>query len=170
MEPRPAAFLDRDGTLNEEAGYIDRLERLDPLPVRYRRDPPAAAMGYLVVVITNQAGVAQGFYGEDFVDRDRAATWPKRARLGGTRIDGHYYCPHSPDAAVEKYRVECECRKPRPGMAVRAARISTSISVDRSSSAIAGATSRSRSAIGGTRHPRQDRVRRDRGHDAAAGA
>ncbi|MCX6542838.1 MAG: HAD family hydrolase [Acidobacteria bacterium] len=118
--PRPAAFLDRDGTLNEEAGYIDRLERLILFPFAIDAIRLLQQMGYLVVVITNQAGVAQGFYSEDFVDR----TWQylaKRAQLGGTRIDGHYYCPHSPDAVVARYRVECECRKPKAGMAVRAA-------------------------------------------------
>jgi D-glycero-D-manno-heptose 1,7-bisphosphate phosphatase len=120
MHLRPAAFLDRDGTLNEEAGYIERLERLILFPFAIDAIRLLQQMGYLVVVITNQAGVAHGFYGEGFVDQ----TWrylAERARLGGTRIDGHYYCPHSPDAVVEQYRVECECRKPKAGMAVRAA-------------------------------------------------
>jgi D,D-heptose 1,7-bisphosphate phosphatase len=119
-QSRPAVFLDRDGTLNEEAGYVDRLERLILFPYVIDGIRLLRQMGYLVVVMTNQAGVAQGFYGEDFVEE----SWrylAERARLGGARIDGHYYCPHSPDAVVEKYRVECECRKPKAGMAIRAA-------------------------------------------------
>jgi len=120
MKPRPAAFLDRDGTLNEEAGYIDRLDRLVLFPYAVDAIRLLHQMEYLVVVITNQAGVAQGFYGEDFVE-ETGRYLAERARLGGTRIDGHYYCPHAPDAVVDKYRVECECRKPKAGMAVRAA-------------------------------------------------
>jgi D-glycero-D-manno-heptose 1,7-bisphosphate phosphatase len=121
MPPRPAAFLDRDGTLNEEAGHIDRLERLILFPFAVDAIRLLRQMEYLVVVITNQAGVAQGFYGEDFVEQT-GRYLAERARLGGTQIDGHYYCPHSPDAVVDKYRVECDCRKPKAGMAVRAAR------------------------------------------------
>jgi D,D-heptose 1,7-bisphosphate phosphatase len=120
MQPRPAAFLDRDGTLNEEAGYIDRLDRLILFPFAVDGIRLLQQMGYLVVVITNQAGVAQGLYGEDFVEQT-GRYLAERARLGGTRIDGHYYCPHSPEAVVEQYRVDCECRKPKAGMAVRAA-------------------------------------------------
>ena len=120
-DQRPAAFLDRDGTLNEEAGYIDRLDRLILFPFAVDGIRLLQQMGYLVVVITNQAGVAQGLYGEDFVEETRRYL-SDRARLGGTHIDGHYYCPHSPDAVVEKYRVDCECRKPKAGMALRAAR------------------------------------------------
>jgi len=121
MELRPAAFLDRDGTLNEEAGYIDRLERLVLFPFAVDAMRLLGQMGYLVVVATNQAGVAQGIYGEDFVD-ETARYLADCARNGGGRLDGHYYCPHSPDAVVDKYRIECECRKPKPGMALQAAR------------------------------------------------
>lgn len=120
MEPRPAAFLDRDGTLNEEAGYVDRLERLVLYPFAIDAIRLLRRAGYLVVVVTNQAGVALGLYGEDFVEQT-ARYLAEQARLGDTRIDGHYYCPHSPDAVVEAYRTECDCRKPRPGMAIRAA-------------------------------------------------
>jgi len=117
---RPAAFLDRDGTINVDAGYIDRLERLDLYPFAIDAIRLFRRAGYLVVVITNQAGVAQGLYGEDFVETT-ARFLADRAKLGDTRIDGHYYCPHSPDAVVERYRVDCECRKPKAGMARRAA-------------------------------------------------
>lgn len=118
---RPAAFLDRDGTLNEEAGYVDRLERLVLFPFAVDGIRLLKRAGYLVVVMTNQAGVALGLYDEAFVHAT-ADFLQARAEQGGTRIDGHYYCPHSPDAAVEAYRTDCECRKPKPGMAYQAAR------------------------------------------------
>ncbi|MEK6631235.1 MAG: HAD family hydrolase [Acidobacteriota bacterium] len=120
MQKRPAAFLDRDGTLNEEAGYVDRLDRLVLYPFAIDAIRLLHDAGYLVVVITNQAGVAQGLYDEGFVE-ETGRYLAEQARLGGTIIDGHYYCPHSPDAAVEAYRTDCECRKPKAGMAIRAA-------------------------------------------------
>ena len=119
-EKRPAAFLDRDGTINVDAGYIDRLERFELYPFAFDAIRLLRRAGYLIVVITNQAGVAQGLYGEDFVEvtaqflRDYAAK-------SDTAIDGHYYCPHSPEATVAKYRTHCDCRKPKPGLALRAA-------------------------------------------------
>jgi len=120
-EKRPAVFVDRDGTINVDAGYIDRLERLELYPFAIDAIRLFRRAGYLVVVLTNQAGVAQGLYGEDFVEVARQYL-AERARLGGTAIDGHYYCPHDPAAAVERYRVDCDCRKPRPGLAIRAAK------------------------------------------------
>jgi D-glycero-D-manno-heptose 1,7-bisphosphate phosphatase len=119
-ELQPAAFLDRDGTLNEEAGYIDRLERLVLYPFAIDAVRLLQRGGYRVVIITNQAGVAQGLYDEAFVAQT-ARYIADRAEQGGTRIDGHYYCPHSPEAVVERYRTECECRKPKAGMAIQAA-------------------------------------------------
>lgn len=118
---RPAVFLDRDGTLNEEAGYIDRLERLVLFPFAIDAIKIFRRAGYLAVVMTNQAGVALGMYDEAFVHAT-AEYLQQQAARGGTRIDGHYYCPHSPDAVVEAYRTECECRKPKAGMAIQAAR------------------------------------------------
>jgi D-glycero-D-manno-heptose 1,7-bisphosphate phosphatase len=119
-DKQPAVFLDRDGTINLDAGYIDRLERFELYPFAIDAMRIFKQAGYLVVVLTNQAGVAHGMYGEDFV-ATLAEYLADRVTLGGGRIDGHYYCPHSPDAAVPEYRVECECRKPKPGMARRAA-------------------------------------------------
>jgi len=117
---RPAVFLDRDGTINLDAGYIDRLERLELYPFAIDAIRLFKRAGYLTVILTNQAGVAQGLYGEDFVETV-AAYLAERAERGGGKIDGHYHCPHSPDATVERYRVDCDCRKPKPGLAIRAA-------------------------------------------------
>lgn len=120
-ESRPAAFLDRDGTINVDAGYIDRLERFVLYPFAIDAVRLLHRAGYLVVVLTNQGGVAQGIHSEETV-AELAAYMAERARQGNTCIDGHYYCPHAPDAPVERYRVDCECRKPKPGLALRAAR------------------------------------------------
>jgi len=117
---RPAAFLDRDGTINEDAGYIDRLERFQLYPFAIDATRLLRRAGYFVVVLTNQAGVAHGIHSEETV-AELAAYLADRARQGGTVLDGHYYCPHMPDAAVARYRVDCDCRKPKPGLALRAA-------------------------------------------------
>ena len=131
---RPAVFLDRDGTINVDAGYIDRLERLELYPFAIDAIRLFRRAGYLVVVITNQAGVAQGLYDEDFVETT-ARFLASQAERGNTQIDGHYYCPHSPDAVVERYRVDCECRKPKAGMAFRAAE---ELGIDLSRSVVIG--------------------------------
>jgi D,D-heptose 1,7-bisphosphate phosphatase len=119
-QKRPAAFLDRDGTINVDAGYVDRLERFELYPFAFDAIRLLRRAGYLIVVITNQAGVAKGLYGEDFVEVT-AQHLRDCATRSNTVIDGHYYCPHSPDADVEAYRTDCDCRKPKPGLALRAA-------------------------------------------------
>jgi D-glycero-D-manno-heptose 1,7-bisphosphate phosphatase len=119
-DKRPAVFLDRDGTINLDAGYIDRLERFELYPFAIDAMRLFTQAGYLVVILTNQAGVAQGLYGEDFV-ATLAQHLADCAAQRGARVDGHYYCPHSPDAAIARYRVDCDCRKPKPGLARRAA-------------------------------------------------
>jgi D-glycero-D-manno-heptose 1,7-bisphosphate phosphatase len=116
---RRAVFLDRDGTLIEESGYLDRLERLVFFPYSIDAVRALNRSGFAVVVVTNQAGIARGIVDEAFVAeahgyiRDRLAA-------GGARIDAFYYCPHHPEAARAELRT-CGCRKPQPGMLTRAA-------------------------------------------------
>lgn len=117
---RPAVFLDRDGTLLEEANYLDRLDRLVFFPYAVDAVRLLNRGGYAVVVITNQSGVGRGMYSEEFV-RETHDLVAARMRAGGAHVDGFYYCPHHPDATVRAYRQECDCRKPAPGMLVRAA-------------------------------------------------
>lgn len=117
---RPAVFLDRDGTLLEEAGYLDRLERLVFFPYAVDAIRLLNRAGYAVVVITNQSGIARGMYEESFVREAHGAMAVKIA-AGGGKVDGFYYCPHHPDASIEGYRKDCDCRKPSPGMLVAAA-------------------------------------------------
>ena len=116
---KPAVFLDRDGTLIEECGYLDRLDLIAPFPytsgaLRRLRDA-----GYALVLVTNQAGVARGFFDEAFVRQSHRHLAALLAADGVT-LDGYYYCPHHPDGTVPEYRRTCRCRKPGPGMVEQA--------------------------------------------------
>ncbi|HXW04517.1 MAG TPA: HAD family hydrolase [Vicinamibacterales bacterium] len=117
---RRAVFLDRDGTLIEEMGYLDRLDRLQFFPYSIDAVRLLNRAGFAVVVTTNQAGIARGLVEESFVAAAHRAI-AERLAAGGASIDGFYYCPHHPDGIVPALRQACECRKPRPGMLVRAA-------------------------------------------------
>lgn len=117
---RRAIFLDRDGTLLEEAGYLDRLERLVFFPYSIDAVRLLNRAGFAVVVITNQAGIARGIVRESFVDEAHRHI-RERLEAGGAHVDAFYYCPHHPDAVVASLRQDCDCRKPRPGMFRRAA-------------------------------------------------
>jgi D-glycero-D-manno-heptose 1,7-bisphosphate phosphatase len=117
---RPAVFLDRDGTLVEEAGYLDRLERLIFFPYSVDAVRVLNRAGLAVVIVTNQAGVARGIFPEEFVaEAHRHIT--ERLEGGRAHVDGFYYCPHHIEASVERYRIACDCRKPQPGLLRRAA-------------------------------------------------
>lgn len=116
----PAIFLDRDGTLIEDVGYIDRLERLRMYPWSIEAVRMLRRVGYAVVVVTNQAGVARGMVEERVVIEVRDHIQSKLGQVG-ERLDGHYYCPHLPDAPLIKYRCDCLCHKPKPGMVMQAA-------------------------------------------------
>jgi D-glycero-D-manno-heptose 1,7-bisphosphate phosphatase len=117
---RRAVFLDRDGTLVEEVPYLH-----DPALVRLVPGAPTAlrelaAAGFALVVVTNQAGVARGYYGEDAVERVHRRL-RKLLAAGGVALDGIWYCPHHPDGTVAELARACRCRKPGPGMLEAAA-------------------------------------------------
>lgn len=119
--PSPAAFLDRDGVINRETGYVHRIEDFELLPgvpaaLRRLRDA-----GHRLVVVTNQAGIARGLFGPDDYQR-LTAHMQAVLRAEGVVLDGVYHCPHHPTAGIGAYRVECLCRKPAPGMLLEAAR------------------------------------------------
>jgi D-glycero-D-manno-heptose 1,7-bisphosphate phosphatase len=116
---RPAVFLDRDGTLIEEAGYLDRLERLAFFPYSVDAVRLLNRAGFVVIVITNQSGIARGIVPPAFVDEAHAHI-AEVLEAGGARVDGFYHCPHHPQAAVEAFRLDCDCRKPKPGLLRRA--------------------------------------------------
>jgi D-glycero-D-manno-heptose 1,7-bisphosphate phosphatase len=117
---RPAAFLDRDGTIIEEVGYLNRPERLTFFPWTIDAIRALNLAGIAVVVVTNQAGVGHGYFDEAFV-RDTHRQIDETIRAGGARVDGYYYCPHHPTAKIDVYRRACDCRKPGTGMLRQAA-------------------------------------------------
>ena len=118
---RPAAFLDRDGVLNEERAYVHRIEQFVLLPGAVQALRMLQSAGYRRVVITNQAGIARGLYTE--ADYERLTGHMRQSlRAEGITLDAIEYCPHLPEAAVPEYSRACECRKPRPGMLVKAIR------------------------------------------------
>jgi D-glycero-D-manno-heptose 1,7-bisphosphate phosphatase len=115
-----AVFLDRDGTMIEDVGYLDRLERLKLFPYTVDAVGLLKRAGFKVVVVTSQNGVANGVLTEEFISKAHAHL-TRVFEAAGTSVEGYYYCPHSPHASVERYRVDCECRKPKPGMILAAA-------------------------------------------------
>ena len=121
MSQHKAVILDRDGTMIEDVGYLDRLERLKLFPYTVDAVRLLNAGGYRVVVVTSQNGVANGVLTEEFLAEAHAHLSAQFA-AAGAKVDGYYYCPHSPHAPVERYRTDCECRKPKPGMILTAAR------------------------------------------------
>jgi len=118
---RPAVFLDRDGTLIEERGYLDRLDLLDVLPWTPDAIRLLNRAGYATVVITNQSAIGRGIIDEPFLQEVHAAL-DARLAAGRARIDAYYFCPHHPDATIDRYRQACRCRKPGPGMIEQACR------------------------------------------------
>jgi D-glycero-D-manno-heptose 1,7-bisphosphate phosphatase len=116
-----AVFLDRDGTLIEEVGYLDRPERVELYPWSVDAIRALNRAGIRVVLVSNQSGVARGFFTEQVVDQvhDRIARILER---GGAAIDAYYYCPHHPDGKVPAYARVCDCRKPGRALVDRAIR------------------------------------------------
>jgi D-glycero-D-manno-heptose 1,7-bisphosphate phosphatase len=127
---KPAVFLDRDGTLIHDVGYLSRVEDVQWYPWSIEAVRLLNHAGFLVCITTNQGGIGLGFYGPDLVERVHADMSAAVESAGG-RIDGLFFCPHHPLAAVEAYRVECDCRKPKPGM-IRQAAGRFDIDLDRS--------------------------------------
>lgn len=116
-----AVFLDRDGTLVEEVGYLDRLDRLRVFPWSVDAVRLLNRAGFRAVVVTNQAGVAKGLFPETFVGEAHRELEARFAD-GGAIIERFYYCPHHPEGTVAAFRAACECRKPKAGMIWQAQR------------------------------------------------
>lgn len=116
---RRAVFMDRDGTISEEVGYVNH-------PARYRVFPFSAdavrllnSHDWLAILVTNQAGVARGYFTEDLIGEVHGVLLRELER-GGAHLDAIYYCAHHPSVGEEPYRSDCDCRKPRPGLIRRA--------------------------------------------------
>lgn len=116
---KPAIFMDRDGTVSHEVGYLNHASRFRLFPWTVDAVRHINRAGWLAVLVTNQAGVARGYFPESMVHEVHARL---RGALeaGGARFDAIYYCPHHPSVGEAPYRMDCDCRKPRPGMLRRA--------------------------------------------------
>ena len=117
---RPALFMDRDGTISEEVGYVNH-------PTRFRLFPFTAdairllnESGWLAIVVTNRAGVARGYFAEDMIVAIHERV-ERELLSASARLDAIYYCAHHPSVGKPPYRLDCDCRKPRPGLIERAA-------------------------------------------------
>lgn len=115
---RAAVFLDRDGTLNVEVGYLNQFEDWEWIPGAVEAIRRINQMGYLAIVVTNQAGIARGYYdAPDMHELHRRVN--RLLAQAGARIDAYYFCPHHPDHGEVR---SCACRKPEPGMLLQARR------------------------------------------------
>jgi D-glycero-D-manno-heptose 1,7-bisphosphate phosphatase len=117
----PGVFLDRDGTVCEEVGYVNHLSRCRLLPRSAEAIHLLNEAGRRIAIVTNQAGVARGYFKEDMILAVHERVHALLAERGA-RVDGIYYCPHHPTAGEPPYRCACDCRKPLPGLVLRAAR------------------------------------------------
>jgi D-glycero-D-manno-heptose 1,7-bisphosphate phosphatase len=131
---RQALFLDRDGVINEYRPYVHRVEEFHFVDGIFDLVAAAGRVGYLTIVVTNQAGIGRGLYTEE--DFWQLTTW-MTARFAdrGCRIDRVFFCPTHPEHGIGPYRVESEFRKPRPGMMLEAAR---EFAIDLSRSVLVG--------------------------------
>lgn len=116
-----AVFLDRDGTIIEDTGYVAGQDRVKFLPRSSRAIKLLNGSGFKVIVVSNQAGVARGYFDEEAVKRTNRYIQNVLSRQGAF-IDMFYYCPHHAEGIVEEYRQDCYCRKPNPGMIKRGER------------------------------------------------
>lgn len=117
---RKAVFLDRDGTLNKDVGYPNSFEAIEIYPYSYEAVRRINSAGFLAVVVTNQSGIGRGLIEEKKLE-DIHRSMSDLFVQNNARLDRFYYCPHYIDSIIPKYRKDCACRKPNPGMALKAA-------------------------------------------------
>jgi len=116
-----AVFIDRDGTISEEVGYINHLSRFRLFPYAAAALRRLRELGYLAIVITNQAGVARGYFSEKMVQAIHKRM-TEELEASDAALDAIYYCAHHPSVGEPPYQLDCDCRKPKPGLLLRAAR------------------------------------------------
>ena len=118
---KAAAFLDRDGVINVDRGYVFRREDFEFVPGTLDAARELKSMGLALVVVTNQSGIARGYYRPD--QFEALTEWMKQAFAAhGAALDAVYFCPHHPTEGEAPYRQPCRCRKPAPGLILDAAR------------------------------------------------
>ncbi|MDD3618357.1 MAG: HAD family hydrolase [Desulfobulbaceae bacterium] len=120
MMHRPAVFLDRDGTVNEQMGYINHISRFHLLPGVAEAVRLLNRHAIPVVVVSNQSGLARGYFPEELLEEVHGKMNALLAEAGAF-VDGIYVCPHHPEARKKQYRQVCDCRKPKTGLLERAA-------------------------------------------------
>lgn len=119
MPLSPAAFIDRDGVINEDRAYVSRPEDFHLLPGVGEGLRRLRQAGYRLVVVTNQSGIARGYYTE--ADYHALTEYMRQTlRAEGVELEGVYHCPHHPTKGLGDYRQDCDCRKPRPGLLLKA--------------------------------------------------
>lgn len=117
---QPAIFIDRDGVINREQNYVHKVEDFHFLSGAINALGFLQAAGFVLVVVTNQAGIAHGLFGpEEFSLLTKHML--KQLAFEGVHINGVFYCPHHPQGRIGKYRTSCSCRKPQPGLILGAA-------------------------------------------------
>ena len=121
MKQKFAVFIDRDGTINEEVGNLSKIEDLRIFPLAIKAVKLLNKYKIPAIIVTNQPAVARGLVDEQWLNNTHKEIIAK-FKKGGAKIDRIYYCPHHPNANVDKYRVVCECRKPEIGMLKQAAK------------------------------------------------
>lgn len=117
---RRAAFIDRDGTISEEVGYVNHPSRFQLYPYSAEAIKLLNDSGWLAIVVTNQAGVARGYFSEDVI-LEIHGRLEQQMNEASARLDGIYYCAHHPTLGEPPYRLDCNCRKPKAGLIERAA-------------------------------------------------
>ena len=116
-----AVFLDRDGTINVEKEYLHKVEDFEFIPGAPEAIKRLKDAGLLVIVVSNQSGIARGYFDEQAVETLHQYIQSELADYG-TSIDAFYFCPHHPEKGLGPYKVACDCRKGNPGMLLQAAR------------------------------------------------
>nr|WP_244987296.1 D-glycero-beta-D-manno-heptose 1,7-bisphosphate 7-phosphatase [Winslowiella toletana] len=130
----PAIFLDRDGTINVDHGYVHEIDNFQFIDGVIDAMRELKKMGFALVLVTNQSGIARGMFTEDqFISLTEWMDWSLADRE--VDLDGIYFCPHHPDATEDAYRQQCDCRKPQPGMLLSAQQ---ELNIDMAASYIVG--------------------------------
>ncbi|MGB6129237.1 MAG: D-glycero-beta-D-manno-heptose 1,7-bisphosphate 7-phosphatase [Psychrilyobacter sp.] len=131
---KKCVFLDRDGNINVEKDYLHKVEEFEFIDGAKKAIKIFNDLDYLVVIVTNQSGVARGYYDENSVKILHDYLQREVEKIGG-HIDGFYYCPHHPEKGIGQYKLNCNCRKPEPGMFLQAQK---DLGIDFSSSIMVG--------------------------------
>jgi D-glycero-D-manno-heptose 1,7-bisphosphate phosphatase len=122
MSLRPALFLDRDGVVIDDSHYVGSVDQIRWIPGSAAAVRKANDAGFAIVVVSNQSGVARGLFSEADVEVIHEHIRQHFLAESGATFDRFYFCPHHETEGGERYRIDCDCRKPKPGMLLRAAR------------------------------------------------